>query len=540
MIQFLKRHRLWLGFGAALVPMLLLLGVQYRWLVRLQDYSMLAHKAVLGNYLDTIGAKTRHHYLWYAEELLDLPADAFLRGDLGEIESYWRNFDHKGVRRLFVVDFTHVQFGNFLAFDPDSGRLAPLPASTEAMAIIMACTPWQVQTYRGGPAEMASLRVEEGDPANRILLNAILEESSRVVGVAGMILDEGYFAGELLPAAVRKALPEALPSGSRKDVVVTVRDALGRVVYESGKGDAETTLITRPLPFVFTDWTLSVHAGRSTPEQWARASFAYNMTLAALLALVLVAGVAMALRTADRAIRLSEMKSDFVSNVSHELRTPLASIRVFAEFLKLGRATTPEKVQEYGEYIDVESRRLSRLIDNILDFSRIESGRKTYSFAPADLHDIVASALRTFEVRLRQDGFHVEFDAGGWQPVEMPLDRDAVGQAVANLLDNAIKYSGASRAIQVRLRREDGTAVVEVQDGGIGIEPEEQRKIFERFHRVGSSLVHDVKGSGLGLSIVHHVVQAHEGQVTVESTPGKGSLFAIRLPLVRRPPGQTA
>jgi signal transduction histidine kinase len=283
-------------------------------------------------------------------------------------------------------------------------------------------------------------------------------------------------------------------------------------------------------PFVFTGWTVSLHSLGSTPEQWARASFMFNMTLSTLIAVVLLGGITLALRAADRAMRLSEMKSDFVSNVSHELRTPLASVRVFGEFLKLGRAPSPEKAKEYGEYIETESRRLSRLIDNILDFSRIESGQKTYEFVEADLEEVLRSTLATFEVRTRRSGFTVEV-IGPESPLPpVRIDPDAVGQALHNLLDNAVKYSGEAKEITVRLLKEGDSVVISVRDRGVGIARDEQNKIFERFHRVGTGAIHDVKGSGLGLSIVNHIVRAHRGTVTVESELGRGSTFSIRLP----------
>jgi signal transduction histidine kinase len=225
------------------------------------------------------------------------------------------------------------------------------------------------------------------------------------------------------------------------------------------------------------------------------------------------------------------MKSDFVSNVTHELRTPLASIRVFAEFLKLGRVQSPEQVREYGDYIENETQRLTRLIDNILDFARIESGRKTYRFVDTELRVVVEPVVHSFAVRLAHDGFKLEF-----VPPETPLpsvaiDRDAIGQALHNLLDNALKFSGDARTIRVTLGREADELVLAVQDHGIGIASTEQRKIFERFHRAGSTLVHDVKGAGLGLSIVQHIVRAHRGRVTVESEPQHGSTFRIYLPV---------
>src|SRR5262249_49429151 len=156
------------------------------------------------------------------------------------------------------------------------------------------------------------------------------------------------------------------------------------------------------------------------------------------------------------------------------------------------------KVQEYGEYIEAESRRLSRLIDNILDFSRIESGRKEYRFVDTDLREVVASTVHTFEAHLRHSGFRITTEGTEDGFPAVLADPDAMAQALHNLLDNAVKYSGESREIDIRLQRDGETAIISIRDRGIGIPRGEQERIFERFHRVGTTLVHEVKGSGLG------------------------------------------
>jgi signal transduction histidine kinase len=243
-----------------------------------------------------------------------------------------------------------------------------------------------------------------------------------------------------------------------------------------------------------------------------------------------LAAVVLALRNAARATKLSQMKTEFVSSVSHELRTPLASIRVFGEFLRLGRVTEPRKVREYGEYIESESRRLTQLVDNILDFSEIESGLKRYRFEKANLAGIVSETLERFSARLKKEGFSVEVRAPSSPLPPAWADRSAVTQVLTNLLDNAIKYSGDARRIGIDLAQQNGYVSVTVSDEGPGIEVEEQGRIFEEFYRVSNGLVHDVKGSGLGLAIVKHVVEAHAGTVTVRSRPGAGSSFTVELP----------
>jgi two-component system phosphate regulon sensor histidine kinase PhoR len=224
------------------------------------------------------------------------------------------------------------------------------------------------------------------------------------------------------------------------------------------------------------------------------------------------------------------MRSSFVSAVSHELKTPLTAIRMFAETLLINRSADTRNRDEYLDTIVNESERLTRLLNNVLDFSKIEQGTKRYRLEPQSLPDIVRSAARAMKYSLEQQGFTLRTEIDENVP-PVQVDRDAIEQAVLNLLANAIKYSGDSRRIDLRLRSEDGTAVIEVSDRGVGIDPAEHARIFERFYRVPGPETDRIPGTGLGLTLVRHIAEGHDGRVTVTSAPGEGSTFSLVLPL---------
>ncbi|HXP23210.1 MAG TPA: HAMP domain-containing sensor histidine kinase, partial [Candidatus Sulfotelmatobacter sp.] len=255
-----------------------------------------------------------------------------------------------------------------------------------------------------------------------------------------------------------------------------------------------------------------------------------NYTILAALSLLMIGGIFLTYRNISREMKLARLKSDFVANVSHELRTPLALIRLYAETLELGRLNAKERYQEYFRIIREESERLSALINNILDFSRIEAGRKEYEFKETNLAELVRSTLDSYRFQIEQNGFAFEENISPDIP-PVNVDREAIARSLLNLVNNALKYSKDRKFIGVSLYRANGSVKLEVCDHGIGIPPNEQEKIFEKFYRCGDPLVHNIKGSGLGLSLVRHIVRAHGGDVQVESAPEKGSKFTIALPL---------
>jgi signal transduction histidine kinase len=246
--------------------------------------------------------------------------------------------------------------------------------------------------------------------------------------------------------------------------------------------------------------------------------------------LFLLGGIALTVRATDREARLAQAKSNFVANVSHELKTPLSLLSLFSEILELGRVKNDEKKTEYYRIIRHESLRLNKMIDNILDFSKIEAGRKTYNFARNDMAEVIENVLSSYRYQITNSGFDIQTKM---QPDLPPvlIDRDAMTQAISNLLDNAIKYSRDVKQLSIAAEKRGSDLSIEIADRGIGIPRAEQAKVFEKFYRVGNGLVHDVKGSGLGLSLVKHIIEAHHGTISLESDVGKGTRFTILLPL---------
>jgi signal transduction histidine kinase len=314
--------------------------------------------------------------------------------------------------------------------------------------------------------------------------------------------------------------------------VIRVTGPKGDVLYENARSrSSETFEVQRVM--TAPSWEgvrLQLRPRDRSIEEEVRRLAVTKTALIGFIDVMLLAGLALVWTNVRRELKLSRLKSDFVANVSHELKTPLALIRLFAETLELGRVPTEDKKRQYHRIINKESRRLTQLINNILDFSRIEAGRKEYRFARTDLAAVVRDVVDAYRFQIEQHGFAFDVEIAEDLP-EMDLDPEALSQALINLLNNAIKYSPGEKAIAVSVRREGDRALVSVRDRGIGIPRGEQRRIFEKFYRVESSVVHTTKGSGLGLALVQHITEAHGGRVEVASAPGEGSTFTLSLPV---------
>jgi signal transduction histidine kinase len=351
--------------------------------------------------------------------------------------------------------------------------------------------------------------------------------------LAGFVLDPDYMKNTFFPRVLNEVVPNAEhndPSHPEPSIMIrTAKDPsvlAASACWSGGKPEVE-----RRFDGVFDGLILGIGLHGTTIADMSRRFARQQFLILGALSLLMGAGIVLMYRSVSHELALAKLKSDFVSNVSHELRTPLALIRLYAETLELGRISNRGKHQEYYEIIRKESERLTSLINNILDFSRIEAGKKEYSFRETNVADLVRSTLESYRFEIEQNGFYFEQKIENNVPL-LQVDREAIARSLLNLVNNAVKYSANEKYLGIHLYHRNGSVNLEVVDRGIGIPAKEQCKIFEKFYRVGDPLVHNTKGSGLGLSLVRHIVRAHGGEVRVESAPGRGSKFIITLPVL--------
>jgi two-component system phosphate regulon sensor histidine kinase PhoR len=297
-----------------------------------------------------------------------------------------------------------------------------------------------------------------------------------------------------------------------------IRDAHGRVVYGTPLGAPGRYLFEEAFPTTLYLWRLQLAPTRA--EMLAlesRARRRSEILLLLLMIAIIVAGIAFLIYANAKERRANALKSDFISNVSHELKTPLSLIRMFGELLALGKLKSPDKAKEYAEIITREAERLGRLIDNVLDFSRMERGRAAYDFQEGRLDEVV-----------EREGFKLVTKIDPGLPATQ-IDENAMTLLLLNLLENAVKYGRGE--VAVYLTQMPAMLRLVVGDQGPGIPHDEQRRIFERFYRTPGARGTNVRGSGIGLSLVKHIAEAHGGTVTVDSEPGHGAAFIVDLPL---------
>lgn len=309
-----------------------------------------------------------------------------------------------------------------------------------------------------------------------------------------------------------------------------------RILDDTGQpvmGAAETAtepFDSGPIGAFFPGWQIELFFRQNDVlDEAAGRQIAFYTWIGALLILMILASGAVAAKTLGRQVKLNRLKNDFIATVTHELKTPLASMRVLVDTLLEGNYRDQQQVTEYLELVSKENARLTRLIDNFLTFSRMERNKQAFQLRPTSPAVIARTAAEAIQTKFSRNICRLHTDI----PDELPdtlADVDAMVTVLVNLLDNACKYTGENKEIALRVRTENGSVCFAVKDNGVGIPPRAAKRIFRRFYQVDRRLARRAEGCGLGLSIAKFIVDAHHGSIHVESTPGRGSTFTVKLP----------
>lgn len=375
----------------------------------------------------------------------------------------------------------------------------------------------RLQNYmRGGYRKIEAIGKATGSMQLIVFITRVQQEDVYNV----LVIDPEEFIQQFLDPKIQEVSQD-------KFDIVAFRRGEDIAFYNSNKqNNAQRTYEKKPF-WLLADYLIGIELKDLTIADLARTRIKRNIFLITLVDMILLLGAWMIYRNVKRQVEFSQLKSDFVSNVSHEIRTPLALISLNIETLEMGRVNDPQKIAEYYSVILNETNRLSGIVNRILSFSQIESNKRKYCFSTININNIVEHTLMNMKYSIVSKGFDLSFEPDKNLP-KVQGDREAISEALMNLVDNAIKYSASEKEITIRTGNKDHYVYIEVEDKGVGISEREQKYIFDKFYRVTQkNLAHKIKGSGLGLSIVKHIMDAHKGKIHIRSAVGSGSLFRL-------------
>ena len=379
----------------------------------------------------------------------------------------------------------------------------------------------QLLTYmRGGYRKIET--IGNTSKGMQLIVFYTLVKEQAVINI--LVIDPSKFISQVLDPKIQEIAKD-------KFHIVAYREGEDLPFYTSDKQYSPDKINNKEPFWLLKNYLMGIEMKNLTIADLARDRIKRNLILVGLMDIILLLGTWLIFRNIKRQIELSQLKSDFVSSVSHEIRTPLALISMYVESLEMGRVKETKKIKEYYSVILNETRRLSGIVNRILNFSQIESNKRKYFFSDTDVNEIVENAALTFRYSIENKGFSYSFLPDRKLPAIM-ADREAIADAFVNLIDNAMKYSTDNKKIVVRTGKYDNYVYIEVEDKGIGISEKNQKYIFDNFYRVTEmNLANRVKGSGLGLAIVKHITDAHKGKIYVKSSLGTGSLFRLSFPV---------
>jgi len=343
------------------------------------------------------------------------------------------------------------------------------------------------------------------------------------LGFLGVKINEDHLKNDVLKNLIEDT---QLSENSR----VTISDLSGRIILGDENSSPELLTVTGFFENNFPPWKIEFFRAKTTSLGIVdiRKSF-YFWTILTLI-IVLIFGTALIMRTVAHEMEVLKIKSDFVSSVSHEFKTPLTSIKALVERLQSGKVNEATKMDQYFSVISQDAEKLTRLVNNILDFSKIEEGKKEYELTETNLAQLITQQIEAFQKDVIKEGIKIQARIEQDIP-SVAIDKIAISQAINNLLDNAVKFSPEGKRIQVELKKDEKNVMIDIIDEGIGIPSDEIDKIFDKFYQAQNALKQSVKGTGLGLTLVKHTIEAHGGTVQVKSQLGQGSTFTLIFPI---------
>lgn len=360
--------------------------------------------------------------------------------------------------------------------------------------------------------------------AGKSLFAFALQKDSLSVKTVLLLLDTDKFISENMGPKIQSVAQERF-------YISVFKNATEEVYANQIQSDEDKNITQKKDIWLFPGYQLGIQMRGNTIEDLVRERTRTNIVLLIVMDLILLLGAWFVYKNIRKQIRLNQLKTEFISNVSHEIRTPLALINMYSETLEMGRIPTEEKKMEYYKVINTEANRLSRMVNKILNFSRIERGKREYHFTNTNLNVEIENILANYQDHFDQNGFEIELQLADQVP-DIKLDKEAVAEAIINLIDNGMKYSADIKKIELITCMDADFVRVDVKDYGIGIEKKDQPMVFDKFYRVTTgNLAHKAKGSGIGLSIVKHIMEAHHGKVELASEFGKGSCFSLLFPV---------
>ncbi len=366
-----------------------------------------------------------------------------------------------------------------------------------------------------------------GDRAFLVLASSIFGgPGTDAVGLFGLTIKESYLLNDVLA----EAMVNEQSNGQTKAVI---SDLEGRILLGKDVASEGQATLTEFFNENFPPWKIEFHRSQAEGIGFAGLKSSFYFWTILTLVVILVFGAVLISRTIAHEMEILKLKSDFVSSVSHEFKTPLTSIKALTERLQSDKVSDGTKMKQYFSMISQNADQLTRLVKNLLDFSKIEEGKIEYSFVLTDIGQLVSRQVQDFAKNDIQKSVRIR----ALIPDDIPhlyVDQEAFSQAINNLIDNACKFSPIDKEVEVRVEEDGESVIIEVADRGIGIPQDEQEKIFEKFYQARNAVKHSAKGTGLGLTLVKHTAEAHGGWVSVRSKVGEGSVFSLTLPIERK------